>query len=96
MTKQENLLIKLSEECSEVGKAVSKALLYGLDDGYPGSDITNAQDIENELHDILAVVEMFYADQGLKFKVDSEKIRKKKDKIRMWMDYAKQCGKLER
>jgi len=50
MTRVEHLLIKLSEECNEIGKAVSKALLFGLDDGYPNSNRTNLQDIQHEFN----------------------------------------------
>jgi NTP pyrophosphatase (non-canonical NTP hydrolase) len=51
------LLTILAEECAEVIKAVSKALRFGLADGYPGTLTTNSADIGQEVGDILCVVE---------------------------------------
>lgn len=89
MNRKEHLLIKLSEECNELGKAVSKSLLFGLDDGYPESDRTNAQDIKDELNDLFAVAEMLCS-EGLDLKLDNEKIKAKKVKVERWMKYAQE------
>ncbi len=58
------LLTILAEECAEVIKAVSKSLRFGLDNGYPDSNATNRDDIEQEVGDIMAVVERL-VDRGV-------------------------------
>ena len=50
MNRTEHLLACLAEECAEVAQAVGKALRFGLDDGYPGTDRKNADDIAKELN----------------------------------------------
>ncbi len=62
MNRKEHLLVILSEECSEVIKEVSKALRFGLENGYPGQSKTNQDNIEDELTDVFAVVEMLLDD----------------------------------
>jgi len=92
MNRQQHLLIKLSEECNEVGKAVSKALLFGLDDGYPypGTGRTNLDDLKHELNDLFAVVEMLYPE--IEWKIDGGEVRVKKAKVERFMNHAQQRG----
>ncbi len=65
MTPEEHLLLKLAEECGEVGKEVSKALLFGWGDrityepagprGVEGK--TCGEKIVEELNDLMGVIE---------------------------------------
>lgn len=89
MTRKEHLLVKLMEESSEIVKAVSKVLLFGLEDGYPELDTTNEEDINNEFNDLLAVVQMLNS-EGLNIYSDNTKISAKKVKVEQWILYAKQ------
>ena len=93
MDKKEHLLTCLAEECAEVQQAVAKALRFGLDDGYPGTDRTNEVDLFNELNDLFAVVEMLH-DVGIWWRIDSEKVAEKKAKIEKFMLHAEQRGTL--
>jgi len=70
MTKTQHLLIKAAEECAEIQKDISKALLFGLDDKEPGQPLTNRQKIEHEVNDLFAVVNML-ANTGV---IDEEKL----------------------
>jgi hypothetical protein len=94
MTKQEHLLQKLSEECSEIQKAISKALLFGLDDGYPGGKTTNEEDIKHELNDFFATLEFLNEENVLFWHIDSEAVKAKKEKIKFYMEYARQRATL--
>lgn len=59
MTKGENLLVTLSEECAEVQQAVSKALRFGKDNYNPATpQITNELEILTEYYQLVAVMEM--------------------------------------
>ena len=92
MTLREHLLTCLIEECAEVQKAVSKALRFGLDDGYPKSGRTNRQDIEEELLDVLSVM-WILADKGIirqfhQTEIDAA-LMDKRDKVETWLKYAR-------
>lgn len=56
MNRSEHLLTCLAEECAEVAQRVSKALRFGLDEVQPGQPLNNAQRIEEELADLIAVI----------------------------------------
>jgi hypothetical protein len=94
MNTTEHLLICLAEECAEVQQAVSKALRFGLDDGYPDSGATNAQDITRELTDLMAVVELLEEEGVLEWPHSPEARETKKAKIRKFMEYARDRGAL--
>ena len=48
----------LSEECAEVIQAISKCNRFGLDNMKPGKPRTNAQHLEGEIGDLLAMVDL--------------------------------------
>ena len=48
----------LQEECAEVIQAVSKCNRFGLDNLKPGKPLTNAQHLEGEIGDLLAMVDL--------------------------------------
>ncbi len=48
----------LSEECAEVIQAISKCHRFGLDNAKPGKPLTNAQHMEAEIGDLLAMVDL--------------------------------------
>lgn len=55
---QAELLTCLIEEASEVQKAACKAQRFGFEDGDPNNELNNRQEIERELGDLIAVVEL--------------------------------------
>lgn len=110
MNKQEHLLSTLAEEASEVLlelelikpvarliQSVSKANRFGLTDGYPDRDTTNAQDMAKEVQELIAVYEMLEDEGCIPTLTDEEKqlIRKtKKERVMLWMGHAKERGAL--
>lgn len=48
----------LSEECAEVIQAVSKCHRFGLHNAKPGKPLTNAEHLEGEIGDLLAMVDL--------------------------------------
>ena len=95
MTREEHLLVTLSEECSEVAKEACKALRFGLDDKEPGQDKTNRDKIAAEFNDLFAVILML-EDEGV-FKgekiVTPDTITKKQQKVEKYLKYSKSVGK---
>lgn len=102
MKEFEHLLVCLSEECAEVIQAVSKALRFGLDDGYPDRETDNRTDIENEIVDVLAVVTMLdeigvtnlWNSEGASENI-GRSMALKVLKKRKYIDYAKANGTIE-
>ena len=93
MNAQQHLLIKLAEECAEVQQAITKSLLFGLDDCHPETKICNLDAIKHELNDLFAVVEMLHS-VGVDWRIDSDKVKLKKAKVEYWMKYAETKGVL--
>jgi NTP pyrophosphatase (non-canonical NTP hydrolase) len=96
MNRTEHLLVCLAEECAEVAKAVSKALRFGLDDGAPGSDATNAQDIAGELNDLVAVAELLEECGAIPRRHSIRDIEAKKAKVLSFLEYAERRGAVEK
>ena len=92
MTETEYLLICLAEEAGEIIQACAKALRFGLDDGYPGTDRTNAGDIDIECTHLWAVHKMI-EDRGI-FPVPMDRgvAENKETKVLSFMQYAKDRG----
>ena len=92
MTEKEHLLVCLAEEAGEIIQACAKALRFGLDDGYPGTDRTNAGDIDIECTHLWTVRKML-ADRGVfPVPVDRGVFEDKEDKVIAFMQYAKDRG----
>ncbi len=91
----EHLLTCLMEEAAEVQQAAAKAIRFGLDDRYPGSDRTNRQDLAHELTDLLAVVDLC-RQHGISLPEIGNQgdIADKQDRVNKMMDYAKDQGTL--
>lgn len=59
MTKDENLLVTLSEECAEIQQAVSKSLRFGTNNYNPATPkLTNERDIMVEYYHLVTVMEI--------------------------------------
>ena len=91
MTKIENTLICISEECGEVIKCISKILRFGIDGGYGGE--RNIDRLYEELIDLAGVIELA-KDRGIITSKDneSELIRKKIEKVKYHEDISKGLG----
>lgn len=76
MTKSENLLITLAEECAEVQQAISKTLRFGKNCYNPATpQITNELEVLTEYHQLIAVMEML-VDSGVLSQLSDKDIAK--------------------
>ena len=94
MNKKEHLLSCLAEECAEVAHRASKALRFGLDDVAPGQELTNAQQIRQELDDLSVIVQMICNEGMINPWHDVEHMRRKQAKVERYMGYAQERGTL--
>ena len=95
MNVQENLLVTLMEECTEVAKAASKILRAGLDHTPPGRTTTNLQELYAELQDLYGTVAEL-AENGEGFEdigtYEPEKIHAKQKKLRHYIAVSRERG----
>jgi len=91
----EHLIAIVMEECAEIAQAASKMLRFGLDDGYPGSDRTNRDDLVREVNDLLGVLELL-EEYGIKLPGigDQRMIVDKKNRIKEYLNYSQEQGRL--
>lgn len=94
MNRTEHLLIILAEECAELQIATTKTLRFGKDDGYPGGNQTNEQDMRQELNELLAVVG-FLQQEGFDLENDPSIRQKKESRIETYLVYSKSQGTLD-
>ena len=74
----------LSEECAEVIQGVSKCHRFGLDNIKPGKPLTNAQHLEGEIGDVLAMVSLLQS-MGIVTEEGLEKAKLAKfEKLKKW------------
>jgi hypothetical protein len=66
MNRIEHLLVCVTEECAEIAQAADKALRFGLEDGSPERQSTNAEDIVKEYSDLVALIRMLFEEGVLK------------------------------
>ena len=84
MNRIEEVLGILQEECAEVVQAVSKCNRFGLDNRKPGKPLTNAEHLEVELGDLLAMVDILLEQGVLKQANLDTAIKNKKEKLKKW------------
>ena len=74
----------LSEECAEVIQAVSKCHRFGLDNLKPGKPLTNAQHLEGEIGDVLAMVDLLKS-KGIVTEAGLDNAKQAKiEKLKVW------------
>lgn len=98
LTRSEMLLVIFSEECSETAQRVSKAIRFSLLEKLKGQPFTNAELVNREFTDIMALHEML-VDEGVlpcptreAFRTEVEN---KKCRVEQTLLYSQQCKTLE-
>jgi NTP pyrophosphatase (non-canonical NTP hydrolase) len=91
----EHLLTITGEEGMEVAHRASKANRFGLTETQPGQDQTNWERLLDELHDLLAAVEMVSTETGLPIVIGREQIEAKKAKVEKFLAYSRDLGTLQ-
>ena len=70
----QEILDILQEECAEVIQAVSKVRRFGWENHHPDRELTNRQELEEELGDLLAMIELLvFRNMVNRFELDKAK-----------------------
>ena len=96
MTRQEQLLVILMEECAEVSQRASKALRFGLTDPAgtePGQPYMNKDRLLMEINDLYAVIDMTFGSEGPY--LSPMLIQDKKEKVEKYLKLSKKLGLLD-
>lgn len=88
---QQYSMIHAIEECSEVIKAATKALRFGLDDTNPKTGNTNAEDLREEMGDVMNLSDVLI-DCHVIEPIDHAVREDKKDKGRAMAEYSRSKG----
>lgn len=96
MNNEQYLLLKLDEECKEVGIIANKSIQFGLDSDDNGNiPFTNKQRLFAELNDVLASIEMLNEECNLGFVPDRNAIENKKTKVKKYRNVSKELGNVK-
>lgn len=87
MTKQEELLTILMEECGEVIIEASKIKRFG-DMEYNGE--TALQRLEKELGDLQCMIELLHEEFSISYEIMEEQSKKKREKLKKWSSLFEQ------
>jgi hypothetical protein len=94
MNSNEYLLVQAASECNEVAHRITKALHFGLDEVQTGQPLTNKERIVEEYAQLVSV--MGTLDHlgliTLNSDIFKEAHREKRNRVYLYMDYAKSLG----
>ncbi len=94
MDREQHLLLKLMEECSELAQDAAKAIQFGAHKQCPVG-ISNHAHMQREFNDVLAIIDMLN-DDGMDLHRDPKLICEKINKIEKYALRSEECGQLER
>lgn len=87
------LLMKLSEECNEVGKLAAKSMQFGLLSDFNGHfDKTNKELLHQELNDLNAIVQLLNKEFDFNYSPDQALINIKKVKVNKFLNHSLALG----
>lgn len=95
LTREQNLLTRLAEECAETSQRATKGILFGLDEVQIGQDLTNAQRLIYEFNDIYAIMLLLQKEGFIGDFIDNDAIERKMEKLKKYNAYSQSLGKVE-
>ena len=99
MTKPENIIVTLMEECAEVQQSASKILRFGKDNFHPDHpEETNEHQLLTEYYQLIATMEYLISSGILsdfwEDEIDRIKINKT-EKLLLWQHFSDSLGLIE-
>jgi hypothetical protein len=75
---------KLAEEANELGSAIARCIIQGIDEAEPVTGKLNRRWLEDEIADVLANAELVIAHFGLDEEQMALRVERKKQHLRGW------------
>lgn len=97
MNREQFLLLKLAEECTEVGQRAMKQIQFGRDEAQVGQPLTNGQRLRDEVIDLFSMVELLHESLEIPTWSEEEYIQsflKKREKLQKYVDLSVKLGRL--
>jgi hypothetical protein len=94
MTRKEHLLTIAAEEACELGQRITKALRFSLEEIQPGQELTNAERIMEEYHDLFAMFQMLHREGFIDGTINGDRCMKKISQVEKYLEYSKHLGTL--
>lgn len=98
MNREQMLLLKLSEECNEIGQMCSKSIRFGLENKHPDGGLTNRERLHQELNDLGAVISLLI-NAGVihdeKLDLSTEQLEEREAKIEKYLLVSKNLSILQ-
>ena len=95
MNKSEYLFTQLSSECAEVIHRISKIQHFGLHETQPGQEENNEARFWAEFNDLMGSLRFLVQEGGLKNGIDDAATDRKIERIKYYMEYAREQGTLD-
>ena len=96
MNREQHLLSKVAEECSEIAQIAIKAQLFCFYSHYPDQpEITNLDHLIVEINDLLAVISMIDKDIVDKIQFGNDKQKAKMLKVEKYLELSQERGRTE-
>lgn len=96
MNRLDHLLTIAAEECAEIAQRISKAQRFGLREIQPGQGYDNAERINGEFNDLVAVFRMIEREANCDLtETFGSSIRKKQRKVEEFLELSKAEGRLD-
>lgn len=99
ISEEKYLFTLIQEECAEISQVASKIVRFGLLETRPGGELNNLERIKEEIVDLLGVVSFIEQKLGVQLINNvpfiDDKILKKIDKIKKYMEYSRNRGELQ-
>lgn len=95
MNLEQHLLLKLSEEASEISQIASKAIQFGLINVEPSTGKFNIDRIKEEINDLLGVIELLNNTISFGFSPDEKAIEAKGLKVIRYLEDSIRLGRVQ-
>lgn len=92
MSYEQFLLMKLSEEASEISQIALKTMQFGMEEQCPGLLLNNKERIHEELNDLYGIIDMLNTSFNFNYEINKEAVKNKKIKVLKYLEYSKNLG----
>ncbi len=97
MNRAEHMMTTAAEEAMEVGHRITKAMRFGVDEFQPGQEMTNAERVLDEFHDLFAMLTLMSTEGVMPLDhliPDRSRLMRKREKFERFLAISAEQGTL--